>query len=62
MNFKLILYSVIKMIKDSKNSSIQIRQLTHNKVLKMFSIYLILKKRQEKGNINSGFANIQTRP
>jgi len=39
---------MIKMVKDSKNSPIQIRQLTHNKVLKMFSIYLILKKRQEK--------------
>jgi len=40
---------MIKIVKDSKNSPIQIRQLTHNKVLKMFSIYLILKKRQKKG-------------
>jgi len=39
---------MIKMVKDSKNNPIQIRQLTHNKVLKMFSIYFYLKKRQEK--------------
>jgi len=39
---------MMKMINDSKNSPIRIKQLTHNKVLKMFSIYLILKKRQEK--------------
>jgi len=39
---------MMKMINDSKNSPIQIKQLTHNKLLKMFSIYLILKKRQKK--------------
>jgi len=57
MNLKLILYNIIKMVKDSKNSPIQIRQITYNKVLKMFSIYLIKKKNNKKkrNNVNSGF-------
>jgi len=47
------------MVKESKNSPIQIKQLTHNKVLKMFSIYLILKKAKKKKQRKFW---IQTRP